>query len=229
MHPLRIIIFEDEYLLANDLKQQIGQYSYEVTGIFRKAEEGLRFLRETRQPENLPDVVLMDISLAGKMSGIEAARIIAENYNFALVFLTGMSQMKVFEEAFITRPHAFLIKPFDVHQALFSIQLAYYQKTLENRLIKHQVELEEKIAERTRELKLSKDLAEEEIRRKCAMLETLGSQVHEPLIGILDNNSALKKNAGWDPKVQRCTQQIEKHIRRLNSIMNSITGLKDRV
>jgi DNA-binding LytR/AlgR family response regulator len=138
MRPLKIIIFEDEFLLANDLKRQIQQFNYEVISIFRKAEDGLKFLENIHNPEELPDIVLMDISLAGKMSGIEAAQIMVQKYNFALVFLTGMSQLDIFEEAFKTKPHAFLIKPFDIQQALVSIRLAVYQKGLENRLQKCQ-------------------------------------------------------------------------------------------
>ncbi|MEI7897114.1 MAG: response regulator, partial [bacterium] len=105
MRPLKIVIFEDEFLLANDLKRQVQLYNYVVTAIFRKAEEGLLYLEELKKPEDLPDIVLMDISLAGKMSGIEAAKILVSKYNFAMVFLTGMSQMDVFEEVFDTRPH----------------------------------------------------------------------------------------------------------------------------
>jgi DNA-binding LytR/AlgR family response regulator len=136
MRPLKIAIFEDEFLLANDLKRQIQPYNYEVIAIFRKAEDGLQFFEEIQDPENLPDIVLMDISLAGRMNGIEAAQIMMAKYNFALVFLTGMSQMNIFEEACKTKPHAFLIKPFVIQQALVSIRLAVYQKNLENQLIK---------------------------------------------------------------------------------------------
>lgn len=152
MLPLKIAIFEDEFLLANDLKRQIQQFNYEVIAIFRKAEQGLKFFDDIQQPENLPDIVLMDISLAGKMNGIEAARIMMEKYNFALVFLTGMSQMDIIEDAFKTKPHAFLIKPFDIQQALVSIKLAVYQKTFENRLLKIQNELDGKTAERKSKL-----------------------------------------------------------------------------
>ncbi|MEI7724641.1 MAG: response regulator [Bacteroidota bacterium] len=136
MRPLKIAIFEDEFLLANDLKRQIQPYNYEVIAIFRKAEDGLQFFEEIQEPENLPDIVLMDISLAGKMNGIEAAQIMMAKYNFALVFLTGMSQMNIFEEACKTKPHAFLIKPFVIQQALVSIRLAVHQKNLENQLVK---------------------------------------------------------------------------------------------
>ncbi len=157
MRPLRIAIFEDEFLLAHDLKRQIQQYNYEVVSIFRKAEDGLRFFEGIQRQEDLPDIILMDISLAGEMTGIEAARIMVKKYNIALIFLTGMSQMDVFEEAFKTKPHAFLIKPFDIQQALVSIRMAVYQKNLENRLLKYQKELEEKTDGRTKELQESVD------------------------------------------------------------------------
>ena len=147
MRPLKIVIFEDEFLLANDLKRQIQQFNYLVTAIFRKAEEGIRYLQEIENPEDLPDIVLMDISLAGKMSGIEAAKFLVSKFNFAMVFLTGMSQMDVFEEVFSTRPHAFLIKPFDIQQALVGIRLAVYQKSLENKLQRYEEAFGEKIAE----------------------------------------------------------------------------------
>lgn len=147
MSPLKIAIFEDEFLLANDLKRQIQQYNYEVIAIFRKAEDGIKFFNDLQRPEDIPDIVLMDISLAGKMSGIEAAQIMEEKYNIALVFLTGMSHMDVFEAAFKTKPHAFLIKPFDIQQALGSIRLAVYQKFLENQVLKYQEELEGKTSQ----------------------------------------------------------------------------------
>ncbi|MCX6269265.1 MAG: response regulator [Bacteroidetes bacterium] len=151
MRPLKIAIFEDEFLLANDLKHQIQQYNYEVIAIFRKAEDGLVFFNNLQRPEDLPDIVLMDISLAGKMSGIEAARIMEAKYSFALVFLTGMSQMDVFEETFKTKPHAFLIKPFDIQQALGSIRLAVYQQSLESKLANNQEEYGVKIAEKLKD------------------------------------------------------------------------------
>ncbi len=146
MDPVKVVLFEDEFLLANDLKRQIQPYNYEVIAMFRKAEEGLKYLEEIQQPADLPDIVLMDISLAGKMNGIEAAQIMLAKYNFALVFLTGMSQMDIFEDACRIKPHAFLIKPFVIQQALVSIRLAVYQKSLEDQLLKYQQEIPEMAA-----------------------------------------------------------------------------------
>jgi len=131
----KIVIFEDEYLLANDLKRQLDRFGYEVTAMFRKAEDGLEFLAAVKDPLQFPDVILMDITLAGKMTGTEAAVIIAGKYTCALVFITGMSQHEFFEEAFQTKPFAFLSKPFEISQAVVSIKLAIYQRGLEMQLI----------------------------------------------------------------------------------------------
>ena len=78
------------------------------------------------------------------MNGIEAAQIMVAEYNVALVFLTGMSQMDLFDSVFREKPHAILTKPYDIQQALVSIRLALYQKTLENELLKCRKELEKK-------------------------------------------------------------------------------------
>lgn len=134
MGALKIAIFEDESLLANDLKRQLEQYGYEVVAIFRKAEDGLGYFASKAGTEEIPGLVMMDITLAGKMTGLEAAQIVESQYNAAVIFLTGMNQMEVFEEAFRTKPHAFLIKPFDIQQALVSVKLATYLKDLEAKL-----------------------------------------------------------------------------------------------
>jgi DNA-binding NarL/FixJ family response regulator len=227
MNPVKIIIFEDEFLLANDLKRQIEQFNYVVPAIFRKAEEGLEYLDQIHQPENLPDIVLMDIYLAGKMNGIEAAKIITKKFDFALVFLTGMSQLEVFEDAFLSKPHAFLIKPFDIQQALVSIRLAVYQKTLENRLLKYQEELEERIAERTREFQAAKDNAEEAIKLKNTLLANVSNQIREPLLGIMGIGAMLKEENKDNPNLQRYSQYIEDNSRHLFSLLNKIIELKE--
>ncbi|MEI7980032.1 MAG: response regulator [Bacteroidota bacterium] len=140
MPPVKIIIFEDEFLLANDLKRQIVAFDYEVSAMFGKAEDGLAYLSKIDKKENIPDVVLMDISLAGSMNGIEAAEIISANYQCAVVFLSGINQPEIFDKCFSIKPRTFLLKPFDIYQALLTIKLAIYLNKLELRLIATQEE-----------------------------------------------------------------------------------------
>ncbi len=226
MLPVKIVIFEDEFLLANDLKCQMQPFNFEVTAIFRKAEEGLEYLAGIENTSLFPDIILMDISLAGKMNGIEAAQIITGKYDIALVFLTGMSQLDVFEEAFKSKPHAFMIKPFDIQQAMVSIRLAFYQKTLENKLLKQHEELEDKIRERTKELQLAKDHAEEAIRLKNTLLDNISNQIREPMLGILGIAAMLKKETKDKPELQRYTEYITENAQHLFSLLKKIMDLK---
>ena len=227
MPPTKIVIFEDEFLLANDLKRQITPFNYEITAMFRNAEDGLIYLSEIQDKEALPDLILMDISLAGKMSGIEAAEIISEKYNITLVFLTGISQFDIFEKAFKARPFAFLIKPFDIQQALVSIRLASYQKSLENKLLKNQEDLEEKIIERTQELQKAKNMAEEAIRLKNTVLASVSNQIREPMLGIMGIAAMLKQETKDQPELQRFTQYIDDNAHHLFSLLNKIMKLSD--
>ena len=227
MDTTKIIIFEDEFLLANDLKRQLSKYGYNVIAIFRKAEDGLRFLEESGVTGTFPEVILMDISLAGKMNGIDAAKIISLKYPCAIVFLTGISQLEVFEDAFKSNPVAFLIKPFEIQQALVSIKLAVYLKKLENQLRRNSEELEMTVNERTKELKLAKDSAEEAIQLKNTILSNMSIQIREPMYGILGLSAMLKDEVLDKPNLQRYARYIEDNAKHLFTLLNNIMILSD--
>jgi DNA-binding NarL/FixJ family response regulator len=227
MAPVKVVIFEDEFLLANDLKRLISPFNYEVTGIFRRAEDGLQYMADIEKDEDFPDIVLMDISLAGKMNGVEAAEIIAQKYNIALVFLTGMGQVELIEETFTGKPYALLNKPVDIKQALISIRMALYQIALENKITRVQDELEEKIGERTNELQLAKRNAEDLIRKKNSIIARMGQQIREPMLGILGVAAQLKQEAPDQPEIQQFTQYIDDNARHLFSVLNNITKSSD--
>lgn len=193
--------------------------------MFRKAEEGIAALDQgTVKPA---DVVLMDISLAGSMTGLEAGRIITDKYSSALVFLTGLSHVETFEEAFKTRPVAFLLKPFDIQQALISIRLAVYQKQLETRLLKQQDDLEQTVLERTRQLEMAHEKAREAVKVKKTMLSQISSQIREPMYGILGISTMLKQTTEGQPQLQRQVQYIDDNARHLLSLLTKITELSN--
>jgi DNA-binding NtrC family response regulator len=225
MDITRVIIFEDEFILANDLKRQISRYGYDVLAMFKKAEDGIEWLESAEARNEIPDVVLMDISLAGKMTGIEAAGIISAKYSCAIVFLTGMSQLEVFEEAFKSKPSAFLLKPFDIQQALISIRLSVYMKKLENQLRASKDELEVKVLERTRELNQAKEGAEYAVRMKNTVLANVSHQIREPMYGILGLTAMMKEETKDRPLLQRYTQYIEENAKHLFALLNKILEL----
>jgi DNA-binding LytR/AlgR family response regulator len=226
--PLKVIIFEDEILLANDLRMQIEPYNYKVVAMFRKAEEGLKFLAGIDNADDLPDIVLMDISLAGSMTGIEAAEVITETYHCALVFVTGMSQLGIFDDAFKTKPHAYLIKPFDINQTIISLRLAVYQNTLEKQLLRHKSDLEALVKERTSELLEARDKIQEAIRQKNIALMNVLALIREPLMQMSEVLVIMNADAGaahpLNGSLARITENVDcmfallKHIPEKNGI-----------
>jgi DNA-binding response OmpR family regulator len=79
----RILIVEDEQIIAEDLAVQVGRIGFEVLGLAISGEDAIEMARQTR-----PEVVLMDIQLEGKMTGMEAARIIRDATGAEIVFVT---------------------------------------------------------------------------------------------------------------------------------------------
>jgi AmiR/NasT family two-component response regulator len=117
-------MFEDEFLPATDLAKKLTEIGYEVIDMFASAEKGLAFLEETKGTDRFPDAVLLDITLKGKISGIEAARIISEKYGCGIVFLSALSLLSVIEQAFGDKAYPFLFKPFDPYQVHIGLQVA---------------------------------------------------------------------------------------------------------
>jgi CheY-like chemotaxis protein len=131
MEKARIMLVEDQLIPAYDLRRQLNEMGYEVVAVFTRAETALTYLEENQGKETFPDVVIMDNSLAGKMNGIEASKIVIEKYDCEVIFLVGLMEVKVVEEILRTRPAFFLLKPFDIYYTHICIQMAIRQRNLE--------------------------------------------------------------------------------------------------
>jgi PAS domain S-box-containing protein len=102
----RILIAEDEVILAKDLEYRLTDAGYQVAGKTRSGETTVEKAIETR-----PDLVLMDITLEGHIDGVEAARLILNEMDTAIIYLTAHTTTDVFDRAKLTDPHAYLTKP----------------------------------------------------------------------------------------------------------------------
>jgi CheY-like chemotaxis protein len=109
MRTPRILITEDEGIIALDLGARLGRLGYAVPGIVRSGEEAVRKAGETQ-----PDVVLMDIRLRGDLDGIEAARQIRTRFNIPVIYFTAYEDEHTRARAATTRPLGFLTKPIQV-------------------------------------------------------------------------------------------------------------------
>ena len=118
----KILIVEDEAIVAKDISVCLEKIGYEVVASFSKGEKALSFLEE-----NKPDLVLMDIMLAGNISGIDASARIKKDYDIPVVFLTAYADEKTIERAKITEPYGYVIKPFKEIDLRTSIEMALYK------------------------------------------------------------------------------------------------------
>jgi len=126
----KLLIVEDEFIVANDLQLILTQAGYHVTGIAASVEEA-----ETYLQQQTPDLVILDIRLNGKLSGIALARKLKDD-NIAFIYVSANANQKVLEEAKTTEPYGFLVKPFREKDLLVTLDIAWYRHThsLESKL-----------------------------------------------------------------------------------------------
>ncbi len=126
MAKSKIMIVEDEWITADDIKTSLQSLGYTVTSMVSSGKEAIQKAEEDR-----PDLVLMDIVLKGKMDGIEAANQIRSRFNIPIVYLTAYADEKVLERAKITEPFGYIVKPFINEDLKITIEIALYKHKAE--------------------------------------------------------------------------------------------------
>ncbi len=124
----KILIVEDEFIVANDLSLMLRRAGYSVCGIADSVPEARDIVSREK-----PDLVLLDIQLKGKLTGIDLAQELHEQ-QIAFVFLSALSSQSILESAKATQPYGFLVKPFREKDILVTLDIAWYR---------HQHELEQ--------------------------------------------------------------------------------------
>jgi DNA-binding LytR/AlgR family response regulator len=118
---VKIMIVEDETIVALDLSMRLQKEGYEVVGIASNSDEAMELYTEHK-----PDLVLMDINIKGKKDGIETARELKKIQDVPLIFLTAFSQNEYVTRAKAVNPSAYLVKPFNNDSLHTSIQIAIH-------------------------------------------------------------------------------------------------------
>ncbi len=129
MPSAKILIVEDDWIVASNIKNMLEEMEYVVPAIVSSGEQGIEKAGETE-----PDLILMDIMLKGEMDGIEAARIIRSEFNIPAVFLTAYADKEILDRVKTTEPLGYIIKPFEDRELLTAIELALYKHKMESRL-----------------------------------------------------------------------------------------------
>ncbi len=126
MEAIRILVVEDDPIIGADLDDRLSEMGYAVLGPVASGEEALTFF-----PNNSPDLVIMDIQLAGGLDGIETTRRIRKTHTLPIIFLTSNSDEGTFTLAKSIHPQAFISKPFRGKDLKHAIELAIGQSARE--------------------------------------------------------------------------------------------------
>ncbi|WHZ22808.1 MAG: sensory transduction regulatory protein [Nitrospira sp.] len=122
MAQAKVLIVDDESVVAEDIRRQLRSLGYVVVGVVSSGSEAVRLAEE-----HLPDLILMDIKLKGAMDGIEAARTIQSQYAIPVIYLTAFADEETLERARPTLPLAYLIKPFVSSDLRAAVELALFR------------------------------------------------------------------------------------------------------
>ena len=131
----RLVIVEDEDLLAEDLATRLTNLGYEVAAVASSGEAGVEVTERLR-----PDLVLMDINLRGRIDGIAAAEKLRDRWEVPVIFLTGNADDVTFERAKAACPLGYVLKPFDVRQLQIVVEVALARHAAE-RAVRQAAEL----------------------------------------------------------------------------------------
>lgn len=201
----RILIVEDETIVARDIEYQLSALAYDVVGNVTHGEQAILLAGELH-----PDLVLMDIQLAGAIDGITAAHAIRTQFALPVVFLSAFDADELLARAKLTEPFGYILKPFSERELHSTLTMALYKHQAEARLLSS-----------TRQLKaLSQRVLEaQEIERRRVAIE-LHDELGQALTAIKINlqlSERFKDKAPADINLEniRIIEEALQQVRRL--------------
>jgi len=131
LSKLKILVVEDEVIVARDIQQQLIELGYLPVGHATRGEQAIALAGELQ-----PDLILMDIQIAGPMDGIEAATEIRNRFGLPVVFLTAFAEGDTLARAKLATPFGYVLKPFSGRDLHTVIEMAQYKHLAEMSLKK---------------------------------------------------------------------------------------------
>lgn len=122
MSEVKILIVEDERILALGLKKKLEKLGFKVTDAVSTGENAIESVKNDK-----PDLILMDIVLKGEMDGIDAAKLIINLHNIPIIYLTAYADDKTIERAVKTYPYGYLMKPYQERELKANIDMALHK------------------------------------------------------------------------------------------------------
>jgi DNA-binding NarL/FixJ family response regulator len=181
----KILIVEDERILAEDLKEMLLDMGYQVCGISSSGKDAI----DQVSKENV-EMVLMDIKLEGEMDGIKAAEIIKHRYDTPVIYLTALSDDTVLAQAKATEPFGYIVKPYRASEIRPAVEIAFFKIKVQRELKEAYRQLEQEVKSRTLQLEemntALKVLLEYRESEKVEILRTLSESLKTLIIPHLD-------------------------------------------
>jgi signal transduction histidine kinase/AmiR/NasT family two-component response regulator len=125
----RILVVEDETIVAENIRKKLNDLNYIVVGVESTGEAAIAQAEILR-----PDLILMDIGLAGRIDGVVAAGRIRNRFDIPVLYLTAYADEEVLERAKLTEPAGFLIKPFERRELRTTIETSLYRHQMDRKL-----------------------------------------------------------------------------------------------
>lgn len=124
----KILIVEDEGIVALDMQARLNRLGYQCVGIPNSGEDAIKLAAEHR-----PDVALMDIRLRGNMDGVETAQQLRVQFDIPVVYLTAYTDETTLQRAKVTEPLGYLVKPFEERELSSTLEMALYKLEMDRR------------------------------------------------------------------------------------------------
>ncbi|MBI5822954.1 MAG: diguanylate cyclase [Chloroflexi bacterium] len=129
MSKARILIVEDEQIVALDIQSTLESCGYIIAGQTNRGDDAVK-----KAGELGPDLVMIDIGLKGETDGVEAATQIRERFHIPVIFLTAFSDQSTTDRARLAEPYGYLLKPFEERELVIAAEMALYKHGMEKKL-----------------------------------------------------------------------------------------------
>ena len=206
MNPIKILVVEDEVIVAEDIGFRLKKLGYIVTATVASGEEAIE-----KVAENRPDLVLMDIVLKGDMDGVTAAEKIRNRVDIPTVFLTAYADDQTLQRAKLTNPFGYIIKPFQQNDLRVAIEIAL-----------HRHEIETKMQETLKASEAAKESVEEKSHRQNQYISMAAHELRNPLNAILISAELLELD-----RTRSNDESQVRTLRLMHSATQKMNGLID--
>lgn len=208
MNPIKILVVEDEIIVAQDIAGRLKKLGYSVTATVASGEEALE-----KVAENQPDLVLMDIVLKGEMDGVTAAEKIRTKVDVPTVFLTAYADEQTLQRAKITDPFGYIIKPFQQNDLRVAIEIALHRHSIET-----------KMRESLKTSEAARESVEEKTQRQNQYISMAAHELRNPLNAILISAELLEldRTRSSDDSQVRTLRLVHSATQKMNQLIDDM-------